>query len=268
MQQLLDSCDPTVASIFKGKGMQLDIGAPPGSSSTSATRSPTTTTRASTSTTGALMDVEPRGEDYVQVMCHDIEDPRNVGLRRNFRYPGPHGADPPARAAPETVGLAARGRSPSTPKTRSAPSASPPRPSPTWPTPAAAQLPYRAGPTTWPTLTADGTTTAARWTQHAAGDGPPSSTLAALCDEVALAGHHPRAYLLEVADNVGDDVVPAGIEQASGSRWASAWRGWLPAGRCGRPHRPGRRSSTPTRSSIPRTYVDLRVTRVDDPSTP
>lgn len=73
MQQLLGFTDPTVASIFKG--MQLDIGAPPEFLDFRYEVTDDNHGGFHLDHCGALMDVEPMGEDYVQVMCHDIEDP-------------------------------------------------------------------------------------------------------------------------------------------------------------------------------------------------
>ena len=73
MQQALGFAGDDVATMFKG--MQLDIGAPP--EFLDFRFSVTGPTRGSfhLDHCGALMDVEPMGEDYVHAMCHTIEDP-------------------------------------------------------------------------------------------------------------------------------------------------------------------------------------------------
>lgn len=73
MQRALCYQDQGVETIFKG--LQLDVGAPPQFLDfrfTVRDRSSGTFTLAHC---GALMDVEPMGEEYVEAMCHDIEDP-------------------------------------------------------------------------------------------------------------------------------------------------------------------------------------------------
>lgn len=62
-----------VVTIFKG--LQLDIGAPPQFMDFRYTVESPTSGRFRLDHCGALMDVEPMGEDYVRGMCHDIEDP-------------------------------------------------------------------------------------------------------------------------------------------------------------------------------------------------
>lgn len=62
-----------VVTIFKG--LQLDIGAPPQFMDFRYTVHDTWHGEFHLDHCGALMDVEPMGEDYVRSMCHDIEDP-------------------------------------------------------------------------------------------------------------------------------------------------------------------------------------------------
>ena len=57
------------------KGLQLDIGAPPQFMDFRYTIHSPTHAEFHLDHCGALLDVEPMGEDYVKVMCHDIEDP-------------------------------------------------------------------------------------------------------------------------------------------------------------------------------------------------
>jgi hypothetical protein len=62
-----------VVTIFKG--LQLDIGAPPQFMDFRYTVHDAWHGEFRLDHCGALMDVEPMGEDYVRSMCHDIEDP-------------------------------------------------------------------------------------------------------------------------------------------------------------------------------------------------
>ncbi len=62
-----------VVTIFKG--LQLDIGAPPQFMDFRYTVRDPWHGEFRLDHCGALMDVEPMGEDYVRSMCHDIEDP-------------------------------------------------------------------------------------------------------------------------------------------------------------------------------------------------
>ncbi|TIC88494.1 hypothetical protein E8D34_04565 [Nocardioides sp. GY 10113] len=62
-----------VVTIFKG--LQLDIGAPPQFMDFRYTVHDPHHGEFHLDHCGALMDVEPMGEDYVRSMCHDIEDP-------------------------------------------------------------------------------------------------------------------------------------------------------------------------------------------------
>jgi hypothetical protein len=73
MQQLLHFEGDTVETIFKG--LQLDIGAPPEFMDFRYEIHDEHHGEFHLAHCGALMDVEPLGEDYVRTMCHDIEDP-------------------------------------------------------------------------------------------------------------------------------------------------------------------------------------------------
>lgn len=171
---------------------------------------------------GALMDVEPMGDDYVQAMCHDIEDPTfdatatatnpRAQVRPIHRPPripadrAPHcawtveivpEADPlpfppkaEALARSEAAGLALAAPDPSLP-------------------------------------TDDG------WADYAGPLDPDlvmerfsSATLSQICDEVALQGHLlSRAYLVEVAEKTTpDDVIVVGVQQAAGVAGLTAKR--------------------------------------------
>ncbi|MGV0835447.1 hypothetical protein [Mycolicibacterium thermoresistibile] len=73
MQRALRYEGDDVITIFKG--MQLDIGAPPQFMDFRYTVHDRYHGEFHLDHCGALLDVEPMGEDYVRGMCHDIEDP-------------------------------------------------------------------------------------------------------------------------------------------------------------------------------------------------
>ena len=73
MQKALNYEGVDVVTIFKG--LQLDIGAPPQFMDFRYTVHDRWHGEFHLDHCGALLDVEPMGEDYVHGMCHDIEDP-------------------------------------------------------------------------------------------------------------------------------------------------------------------------------------------------
>jgi hypothetical protein len=73
MQRALGYEGDDVITIFKG--LQLDIGAPPQFMDFRYSVEDRWHGTFHLDHCGALMDVEPMGEDYVRSMCHDIEDP-------------------------------------------------------------------------------------------------------------------------------------------------------------------------------------------------
>lgn len=73
MQRLLGFEEPTVATCLKG--MQLDIGAPPEFMDFRMEVIDHRHGAFHLDHCGALMDVEPMGEEFVVAMCHHIEDP-------------------------------------------------------------------------------------------------------------------------------------------------------------------------------------------------
>ena len=73
MQRALGYTGDDVITIFKG--LQLDIGAPPQFMDFRYTVHDRWHGEFHLDHCGALLDVEPMGADYVQGMCHDIEDP-------------------------------------------------------------------------------------------------------------------------------------------------------------------------------------------------
>jgi hypothetical protein len=120
IQQLLGFGRGDVETIFKG--MQIDIGAPPQFMDFRYRVHDAGRGEFWLDHCGALMDVEPMGDDYVTAMCHDIEDPtfdatawatdpraRMTPIHRPPRRPAdrhPHCAwnvvvDPAAPALPE-----------------------------------------------------------------------------------------------------------------------------------------------------------------------
>jgi hypothetical protein len=120
IQRLLGFARGDVETIFKG--MQIDIGAPPQFMDFRYRVHDAGRGEFWLDHCGALMDVEPMGDDYVRAMCHDIEDPtfdatawatdpraRMTPIHRPPRRPAdrhPHCAwnvviDPAADALPE-----------------------------------------------------------------------------------------------------------------------------------------------------------------------
>ncbi len=73
MQRALNFVGDDVPTIFKG--LQLDIGAPPQFMDFRYTVHDRRHGEFELASCGALLDVEPMGEDYVFGMCHTIEDP-------------------------------------------------------------------------------------------------------------------------------------------------------------------------------------------------
>ena len=73
MQRALGFGGDDVTTVFKG--LQLDIGAPPQFMDFRFTVRDRDHGEFQLAHCGALMDVEPMGEEYVVRMCHDIEDP-------------------------------------------------------------------------------------------------------------------------------------------------------------------------------------------------
>ena len=73
MQRAMGFVGDDVTTVFKG--MQLDIGAPPQFMDFRYTVHDADRGEFQLAHCGALMDVEPMGEDFVTAMCHHIEDP-------------------------------------------------------------------------------------------------------------------------------------------------------------------------------------------------
>ena len=211
MQRLLGYEGDSVETIFKG--LQLDVGAPPEFMDFRLTVEDETHGRFHLDHCGALLDVEPMGEEYVRTMCHDIEDPtfdataaatnpraRVRPVHRPPRVPAdrhPHCewtvtiADDhePLPVPPESVALAAS-------RLAELPLATPD-----------ASLPADDG-----------------WSDYSGPLDPDlvmerfcSATLSAIAEEVALQCQLlARAYLVEVAERLPGQVRDVGLAQAAG----------------------------------------------------
>lgn len=219
IQELLGFRGDTVEVIFKG--MQLDIGAPPEFLDFRYTVHDDHHGEFHLDHCGALMDVEPMGEDYVRTMCHDIEDPtfdatatatnpraRMTPIHRPPRRPSdrsPHCAwtveivpdADPLPIPPQSIRLADS---------------------------EAARLPIAERPTDLPDDDGD---------RHY--DGPvdsdlmterfSSATLAALADEICLQQHLlARGFLLPIADRIGAEATELGVAQLTGIAGVAARR--------------------------------------------
>jgi len=195
MQRLLDFEGDTVETIFKG--MQLDVGAPPEFMDFRYVIHDDSHGEFRLDHCGALMDVEPMGDDFVQAMCHDIEDPTfdATAMATNPRAQvRPIHRPPriPADRTPHcawTVTIVAEAQPlPYPPQAEQLADSN------------AAHLPLAGPPGDLPTD--DG------WTDYAAPLDPDltmerfsSATLASVMDEACLQGHLlSRAFLLHVAD--------------------------------------------------------------------
>ena len=195
MQRLLGFEGDTVEVIFKG--MQLDVGAPPEFLDFRYEVIDDHHGRFHLDRCGALMDVEPMGDEFVLGMCHDIEDPTFDAtatatnpraqvrpVHRPPRVPAdrhPHcdwtvTIDEDAEPLPTPPGAEALART------------------------AAGSLPLAEAPDDLPTD--DG------WADYSGALDPDlvmerfsSATLARICDEVTLQGHLlAHAYLSQVAE--------------------------------------------------------------------
>ena len=211
IQRLLGFEGDTVEVIFKG--MQFDIGAPPEFLDFRYTVHDDTHGEFHLDHCGALMDVEPMGEDYVQVMCHDIEDPT---------------FDATATATNARAQVRPVHRPPRVPSDRN--------PHCAWTVTIvedADPLPFPAQAERLSASTAAGLALAERPADLATNDGAnaydvpvdsdlvtehfSSATLAALADEVCLQQHLlSRGFLLPVADRLGDEAVEVGVAQLTG----------------------------------------------------
>jgi hypothetical protein len=255
MQRLLGFEGDTVEVIFKG--MQLDVGAPPEFMDFRYTVHDDLHGEFHLDHCGALMDVEPMGDDYVRAMCHDIEDPT---FDATATATNPRAQVRPIHRPPRVPA----DRAPHCAWTVEIVPDADPLPFP----PQAAQL---AGSRAAALPLADPDPSLATedgWSDYA---GPidadlvmerfSSATLSAVADEVALQGHLlSRAYLLQVADRIGGDEAAAmGAKQLTGIAGVTTKR-LAPALGAG-PDLAGLAAVLGVHPMLlPRSYVDLRLT--------
>ena len=220
MQRLLRFEGDSVEVIFKG--MQLDVGAPPEFMDFRYTVHDAHHGEFHLDHCGALMDVEPMGDEYVRAMCHDIEDPTfdataaatNPRARvRPIHRPPRHPADRRPHCAWTVAIEPSADALPTPPPARRLAGS------------AAARLPLATPDPGLPTDDGRNDYT-----------GPldpdlrmehfSSATLSAILDEVCLQGQLlARAFLLEVADLAGPEAARAiGTQQAAGIAGVTAKR--------------------------------------------
>ncbi len=259
MQRLLGFEGDDVETIFKG--MQLDVGAPPEFMDFRYEVQDTTHGTFHLDHCGALMDVEPMGDDYVRTMCHDIEDPT---------------FDATAAATNSRAQVRPVHRPPRTPADRS--------PHCAWtvtivedaeplPIPAQAEVLARSNAAQLPLADRPGgLSTDDGWNDYAAPldadlvmERFSSATLAAIIDEVSLQGHLlSRAFLLQVAERAGGaQAADIGAKQLTGIAGLTAKR--LAAALGVAPDLLGVEAVLAAHPMLlPRSYVDARVDRVGD----
>lgn len=220
MQRLLAFEGDTVETIFKG--MQLDIGAPPEFMDFRLSVDDDHHGHFHLDHCGALMDVEPMGDDYVHTMCHAIEDPT---FDATAAATNPRARMRPVHRPPRSPA----DRQPHCAWTVSIdPDADP------LPTPPGAEALVRCRAATLPLAVPDPTlATDDGWNDYTAPLDPDlvmerfsSAALSAIADEVALQCQLlARSYLVEVAERVGPgEVVPIGVAQAVGISGLTAKR--------------------------------------------
>ena len=212
MQRLLDFEGTDVATIFKG--MQLDIGAPPEFMDFRYLVHDSHHGEFWLDHCGALMDVEPMGDEYVTAMCHTIEDPT---FDATATATNPRAQVRPIHRPPRQPAH----RHPHCHWTVTIDEAADPLPDP--PQAAllravtAATIDLAERPGDLPTDDGDATY---------GGDLDPdlvmerfsSATLAAIADELALQGHLlSQGFILHVAERAGgDDALQIGSRQLTG----------------------------------------------------
>jgi len=258
MQQVLGFEGDTVEVIFKG--MQLDVGAPPEFMDFRYTVEDATHGRFHLDHCGALMDVEPMGDEFVVGMCHHIEDPTfdATAIATN-----PRAQMRPIHRPPRTPA----DRHPHCSWTVVIDDAHDPLPIPPEATALAdseaARLPL-ARPTA-------GLATDDGWADYAAPLDPDlvmeqfsSATLSQILDEVALQGHLlSRGFLLGAAERIGGhDAAAVGVHQAAGVGGVATKR--LAAALGVDASLEGLEAVLTVHPMfLPRSYVDLRVHRAD-----
>ena len=259
MQRLLGFEGDDVETIFKG--MQLDVGAPPEFMDFRYEVHDATHGTFQLDHCGALMDVEPMGDDYVRTMCHDIEDPTfdATAAATNPRAQVRPVHRPPRLPADRTphcawtVTIVADADPLPFPEQAEQLAAS-----------MAAQLPLATPP---PGLATDD-----GWTSYAAALDPDlvmerfsSATLAAVMDEVCLQGHLlSRAFLVQVAERVGAaEAAAIGAKQLCGIAGLTAKR--LAVALDAGPDLDGIAAVLAVHPMfLPRAYVEVRIVRTDD----
>jgi hypothetical protein len=212
MQRILGFEGDDVATIFKG--MQLDIGAPPEFMDFRYRVHDSHHGEFWLDHCGALMDVEPMGDEYVTAMCHTIEDPT---------------FDATATATNPRAQVRPMHRPPRAPADR--------HPHCHWTVTieeGADPLPYPPQAELLGSVTAAAIPLAERPGDLPADDGDAtyegevdpdlvmerfsSATLAAICDELALQGHLlSQGFMLHVAERAGgDEALEIGSRQLTG----------------------------------------------------
>ncbi len=258
MQRLLGFEGDTVETIFKG--MQLDIGAPPEFLDFRYEVHGDNAGRFHLDHCGALMDVEPMGEEFVNGMCHTIEDPT---------------FDATATAANPRAQVRPIHRPPRTPADR--------HPHCAWTVqilPDAEDLPVpdqalRLADSNAARLPLASATVGLHdddgWNDYTADLDPDllmehfsSATLSRILDEVALQGQLlTRSYLLATADRIGADVTEVGAHQAAGLAGVATKR--LAAALGLAADLDGVADALALSPiALPRAYADLRVARRGD----
>ncbi len=260
VQRLLGFEGDTVEVIFKG--MQLDVGAPPEFMDFRYTVHDDLHGEFHLDHCGALMDVEPMGDDYVQAMCHDIEDPT---FDATATATNPRAQVRPIHRPPR----APADRAPHCAWTVDIVPDADPLPYP----PQAEQL-GRSGAALLPLAAADpALPTDDGWPDYA---GPldadlvmeqfSSAALGTIADEVCLQGHLlSRAYLTQVAERAsGTEAAEMGGKQLTGIAGVTTKR--LGALLGVEPDLAGIAAVLAVHPMfLPRAYVDLRlVPAVDD----
>jgi hypothetical protein len=258
MQKLLGFEGDDVETIFKG--MQLDVGAPPEFMDFRFEVHDAAHGSFHLDHCGALMDVEPMGDDYVRAMCHDIEDPT---FDATAAATNPRAQVRPVHRPPR----APADRTPHCEWTVTIVDDAEPLPFPEQAArlarSKAALLPLACPPEGLPDD--DG------WNDYAAPLDPDlvmerfsSATLASLMDEVCLQGHLlSRAFMVQVAERAGgDEAVAIGAKQLCGIAGVAAKR--LARVVAAGPDLEGvARVLAVHPMFLPRAYVDVRI----DPTT-
>jgi len=259
MQRLLGFEGDTVETIFKG--MQLDVGAPPEFMDFRYVVHDDAHGEFHLDHCGALMDVEPMGDDYVRAMCHDIEDPT---FDATAAASNPRAKVRPIHRPPRVPA----DRSPHCAWTVTVNADAEPLPFPPQAeqlaTSNAARLSLAVAPSDL--ATDDG------WNDYTAGLDPDlvmerfsSATLARISDEVCLQGHLlSRAFLVHVAErSSGPEAVEIGAKQLCGIAGVAAKR--LAAMLGVSADLDGIAAVLSVHPMfLPRTYAELCLQRVDD----